>query len=139
MGHKIELHTQSRESDFLAGDGCECPPFEVYEIVDGSRSGVSFMNVDNLGPVTVITLNKRHDFYNKVYLNLQENGKDRDLEILELLLLSYARALNEAGDKSYELREQLDLFNQMWGNAIKYFLSIIVISKLIFCLNHVVF
>ena len=93
------------ETDTLPQEQCPHPIFEAFEIIENSWSGDSFIDVKIVGPVTFVILNKRHDFYKKIYLRASESKKSQEFEALEFLLISYARARNDAMVKNYDLQK----------------------------------
>ena len=95
----------------------------ILEIIESSWPGSSFMDVEVRAGTAYLTLNKRHPFYTEVYLRIKESGKSRELEALELLLLSYARAIDEDKSMTPEMMEHLELFRETWGKTLKNFLD----------------
>ena len=97
--------------------------FLVYEIGEKSWPGNSFFSVSYVGPVIFIMLNTNHGFYKEIYLKIKGNKQSREMETLEILLVSYARAVYAETNTSPGIIEHIDLFQEIWGNAMTYFLT----------------
>lgn len=69
----------------------------------------------------VITINKSHAFYDRVYGRLRKNGRAEDLYGLECLLLAVARA--ELGVANPRTKRAFAEFRTAWSNALETFLD----------------
>ena len=70
-----------------------------------------------MGTTSLININLEHKFYTKLYKSLQEQLDKTNVEIVDLLLMAYARVEDELAVSSVEMSTFIKIRDK-WGDIM---------------------
>ncbi len=79
--------------------------------------GSKFFSIENIGKTSLININLEHKFYTKLYKSLQEQLDKTNVEIVDLLLMAYARVEDELAVSSVEMGTFIKIRDK-WGDIM---------------------